>query len=54
MHLKTYLNDGTGKPCAWHNRAKGWPDFFLKRDISESDEKVGGFDATGSIYEYKK
>lgn len=49
IFLCSYLNAGTGNPCAWHNKAKPRPRCLSYEDIFVSVEKEGALAPTGSI-----
>lgn len=47
--IRTCLNNGTGNPCAWHNKPK--PELISRTNdmLVASEENVGALSPTGSI-----
>lgn len=48
MYKTPYLNDGVGKACAGHNKARLFPMDRSKVNIFDSEEKAGALDPMGS------
>lgn len=46
--MLTHLNNGTGNPCAGHNRAKPVPNVASKEKIFEAEENAGALKPIGS------
>ena len=47
---KTYLNDGTGNPCAGQRSVNASPKRILNEMLCDVVEKAGAFEATGSVF----
>lgn len=54
MYKTSYLNDGVGKACAGHNKARLFPMDRSKVNIFDSEEKAGALDPMGSNKKKKK